>query len=63
MRTRHEAGRVITYKGHGNGDMERIKVEFEKGKGVIVSHEDVSSKWKKCNDDNFSQDWNKDDSV
>ena len=43
--------------------MKRIKVEVEKGKGVIVSHEDVSSKWKKCNDDNFSQDWNKDYSV
>ena len=63
MRTRQEAGRVITCKGHRNGDMKRIKVEVEKGTGVIVSHEDVSSKWKKCNYDNFSQDWNKDYSV
>jgi hypothetical protein len=49
MRTRHEAGRVIACKGHRNGDMKRIEVEGEreKGKGVIVSHENVSSKWKK----------------
>jgi hypothetical protein len=65
MRTKQEAGMIITYKSHGNGDMKKIKVEVEKekGKGVIVSHEKVSSNWKRCKDDNFSQDWSRDYSV
>ena len=56
---------IAFYKGQGNGGVKVIKVEGEreKEKEVIVRHEVVSSKWKTWNHDNFSRDWNKNDSV
>jgi hypothetical protein len=66
IRGDREVKRVIAfYKGQGNGGVKVIKVEGEreKEKEVIVRHEVVSSKWKTWNHDNFSRDWNKNDSV
>lgn len=56
---------VMTCKAQGKGDVRVIKVEGgrEKEKEVIVRHEDVPTKWKTWNDDNFSRDWNKNYSV
>jgi hypothetical protein len=56
---------IAFYKGQKNGGLKLIEVEGEgeKGKEVIVSREIVSSKWKTWNRDNFSRDWNKNDSV
>jgi hypothetical protein len=56
---------VMTYKGQRNGGVKVIKVEGgrEKEKEVTVRKEIVSSKWKTWNHDNFSRDWNKNDSV
>ena len=55
IKTRQEAGMIITCKGQGNGNIKIIKVEGErdKEKEVIICHEMVSSKWKTWNDDNF----------
>jgi len=54
---------VITYKGQGNGDVKKIKVEGDREKEVTVRHENVPPKWETWNDDNFSRDWNKNYSV
>jgi hypothetical protein len=56
---------IVLDKSQGNGDVKVIKVERrkEKEKEVIVRHEVVSSRWKPWNHDNFSRDWNKNDSV
>ena len=54
---------VITYKGQGNGDVKKIKVEGDEEKEVSVRHENVFLKWKTWNDDDFSRDWNKNYSV
>ncbi len=54
---------VITCKGQGDDDVRKIEVEGDKEKEVIVRHEDVPTKWKTWNYDNFSRDWNKNYSV
>jgi len=59
IRARQEVGIVITYKGQGNGDVKKIKVEGDKEKEVTVRHEDVPLKWKTWNDEDFSREWNK----
>jgi hypothetical protein len=65
IRARQEVGMVMTCKGQGKGGVKVIKVEGgrEKEKEVTVRKEIVSSKWKTWNHDNFSRDWNKNDSV
>ena len=65
IRARQEVAMVIKCKSQGNDDLKKIKVEGgrEKEKEVIVRHENVSPKWKRWNQDNFSRDWNKNYSV
>ena len=46
IRARQEDGMVITYKGQGNGDVKRIKVEGDKEREVIVCHDIVPPKLK-----------------
>ena len=50
---------VMTYKGQGNGDVKKIKVEGDKEKEVTVRHENVPPKWKTWSYDDFSREWNK----
>jgi hypothetical protein len=59
IRDRQEVGMVITYKGQGNGDVKKIKVEGDKEKEVTVRHENVPPKWKTWSYDDFSREWNK----
>ena len=59
IRAGQEVGMVITYKGQGNGDVEKIKVEGDEEKEVTVRHENVPVKWKTWNDEDFSREWNK----
>ena len=56
---------IASNKGQENGGVKGIKVEGgrEKEKEVIVRHEDVSSKWKTWNHDDFLQDWQEKYSV
>ncbi len=63
FRVRQEVAMVITCKGQGDDDVRKIEVEGDKEKEVIVRHEDVPTKWKTWNYDNFSRDWNKNYSV
>jgi len=63
IRAKQEIAMVITFKGQGNGDVEKIKVEGDKEKEVTVRHENVPPKWKTWNHNNFSRDWNKNYSV
>ena len=50
---------VTTYKGQGNGDVKKIKVEGDEEKEVTVRHENVPLKWKTWNDEDSSREWNK----
>jgi hypothetical protein len=50
---------VITYKGQGNGDVGKIKVEGDEEKEVTVRHENVPLKQKTWNEEDFSREWNK----
>ena len=50
---------VVTYKGQGNGDVKKIKVEGDEEKEVTVRHEKVPLKWKTWNHEDFSREWNK----
>jgi hypothetical protein len=59
IRARQEVGMVTPYKGQGNGDVKKIKVEGDEEKEVTVRHENVPLKWKTWNDEDFSQEWNK----
>ena len=59
IRVRQEVGRVITYKGQGNGDVKKIKVEGDEEKEVTVRHENVPLKWKTWNHEDSSPEWNK----
>jgi len=59
IRARQGVGMVITYKGQGNGDVKKIKVEGDEEKEVTVRHEMVSLKWKTWNHEDFSPEWNK----
>jgi len=59
IRASQEVGMVITYKGQGNGDVKKIKVEGDKGKEVTVRHENVPLKWKTWNHEDSSPEWNK----
>jgi hypothetical protein len=52
-------GVVTTYKGQGNGDVKKIKVEGDEEKEVTVRHENVPLKWKTWNHEDFSRERNK----
>jgi hypothetical protein len=51
--TGQEAGTVITYKGHGKGDVKKTKVARDTEKEVTVRYKKVHLKWKPWNDDDF----------
>jgi hypothetical protein len=59
IRARQEVGRVTPYKGQGNGDVKKIKVEGDEEKEVTVRHENIPLKWKTWNGEDFSREWNK----